>query len=68
MLNHCYKNRDAGRYCQYGANRGPNLIEIEDDSTIKKVGITKLNGSNYRTWIAITRTIIEVKEAWDVIE
>ena len=68
MLNRCYKNRDAGRYCQYGANRGPNLIEMEDDSTIKKVGIAKLNGSNYRTWTAITRAVIEAKDAWDAIE
>ena len=41
---------------------------MEDDSTIKKVGITKLNGSNYRTWVAITRIVIKVKDTWDIIE
>ena len=35
---------------------------------IKKAGITKLNGSNYRTWAAITRAIIEAKDTWDTIE
>ena len=41
---------------------------MEDDSTIKKIGIAKLNGSNYRTWAAITRAVIEAKDAWDAIE
>jgi hypothetical protein len=41
---------------------------MEDDSTIKKVGITKLNGSNYRIWTAITRAVIEAKDTWDTIE
>ena len=41
---------------------------MEDDSTIKKVGIAKLNGSNYRTWAAITRTVIKAKDTWDTIE
>jgi hypothetical protein len=42
--------------------------EMEDDSTIRKAGIAKLNGSNYRTWAAITRAVIEAKDAWDAIE
>ncbi|KAG4428796.1 hypothetical protein IFR05_015722 [Cadophora sp. M221] len=41
---------------------------MEDDSTIKKVGIAKLNSSNYRTWAAITKAVIEAKDAWDAIE
>ena len=41
---------------------------MEDDSTIKKVGIVKLNGLNYRTWVIITRTVIGVKDIWDIIE
>ena len=41
---------------------------MEDDSAIKKAGIAKLNGSNYRTWAAITRAVIEAKDAWDAIE
>jgi hypothetical protein len=41
---------------------------MEDDSTIRKAGIAKLNGSNYRTWAAITRAVIEAKDAWDAIE
>jgi hypothetical protein len=44
------------------------FAKMEDDSTIKKVGIAKLNGSNYRTWAAITRAVIEAKDAWDAIE
>ncbi len=27
-----------------------------------------MNGSNYRTWAAITRAVIEAKDAWDAIE
>ena len=42
--------------------------KIEDDSTIKKIRIAKLNGSNYRTWAAIPRAVIEAKDAWDAIE
>jgi hypothetical protein len=41
---------------------------MEDDSTIRKAGIAKLNGSNYRTWAAITRAVIKAKDAWDAIE
>ena len=41
---------------------------MEDDSAIKKAGIAKLNGSNYRTWAAIARAVIEAKDAWDAIE
>jgi hypothetical protein len=41
---------------------------MEDDLTIKKVGIAKLNSSNYRTWAVITRAVIEVKDTWDAIE
>ena len=41
---------------------------MEDDSTIRKVGIAKLNSSNYRTWAALTRAVIEAKDAWDAIE
>ncbi len=41
---------------------------MEDNSVIKKVRIAKLNGSNYRTWAAITRAIIKVKDAWDAIK
>ena len=40
---------------------------MEDDSAIKKVGIAKLNGTNYRTWAAITRAVIKAKDAWDSI-
>jgi hypothetical protein len=68
VLNCYYKNRDASRYYQYKANKGPNLIKMEDDSIIKKVGIVKLNGLNYRTWVTITRVVIEIKDAWDAIE
>jgi hypothetical protein len=42
--------------------------EMEDDSTIRKAGIAKLNGSNYRTWAVITRAVIKAKDAWDAIE
>ena len=35
---------------------------------IKKIRITKLNGSNYRTWAVITRAVIKAKDAWDTIE
>ena len=41
---------------------------MENDSTIKKVGIAKLNGLNYRIWIVITRIVIEVKDTWDTIK
>ena len=41
---------------------------MEDDSAIKKVGISKLNGSNYRTWAAIVKAVIEAKDAWEAIE
>ena len=41
---------------------------MEDDSAIKKAGTAKMNGSNYRTWAAITRTVIEAKDAWEAIE
>ena len=41
---------------------------MEDDSTIKRAGIAKLNSTNYRTWAAITRAVIEAKDAWDTIE
>jgi hypothetical protein len=41
---------------------------MEDDSAIKKVAIAKLNGSNYRTWAAIIRAVIEAKDTWDAIE
>ena len=41
---------------------------MEDDSTIKKIGIIKLNGSNYRIWIMIIRVMIEVKDMWDTIK
>ena len=41
---------------------------MEDDSTIRKAEIAKLNGSNYRTWAAITRAVIKAKDAWDAIE
>lgn len=40
---------------------------MEDDFIIK-AGIAKLNGSNYRTWAAITRAVIEAKDAWETIE
>ena len=42
--------------------------KMEDDSTIKRVGIAKLNGSNYRTWAAIAKAVIEAKDAWEAIE
>lgn len=41
---------------------------MEDDSTIKRVGIAKLNGTNYRTWAAIAKAVIEAKDAWEAIE
>jgi len=42
---------------------------MEDDSAIRKAGITKLNGSsNYRTWAAIIQAVIEAKDAWEAIE
>ncbi|KAG4435079.1 hypothetical protein IFR05_009438 [Cadophora sp. M221] len=41
---------------------------MEDDLAIKKARIAKLNGSNYRTWAAIARAVIEAKDAWDAIE
>jgi len=41
---------------------------MEDDTAIKKVGIAKLNSSNYRTWATITKAVIEAKDAWDAIE
>jgi hypothetical protein len=44
------------------------IYEMEDDSTIKRVGIAKLNSSNYRTWSALTKAVIEAKDVWDVIE
>jgi hypothetical protein len=44
------------------------FTKMEDDSTIKKVGITKLNGLNYRTWAVITRAVIKAKDTWDAIE
>jgi hypothetical protein len=44
------------------------FAKMEDDLTIKKVGIVKLNGLNYRTWAVITRAVIKVKDTWDDIE
>ena len=41
---------------------------MEDDSIIKKVGIAKLNGSNYWTWVAIIKAVMEVKDMWDAIK
>ena len=41
---------------------------MEDDSAIKRIGIAKLNGSNYRTWAAIVQAVIEAKDAWEAIE
>ena len=41
---------------------------MEDDSAIKKAGIAKLNGSNYWTWAAIAKAVIEAKDAWKAIE
>ncbi len=41
---------------------------MEDDSTIKRVRIAKLNSSNYRTWAIITRAIIKVKDTWNAIK
>jgi hypothetical protein len=35
---------------------------MEDDSVIKKAGITKLNGLNYRTWAVIIKAVIEAKD------
>ena len=41
---------------------------MEDDSAIRKAGITKLNGSsNYRTQAAIIQAVIEAKDAWEAI-
>jgi len=41
---------------------------MEDDSAIKRAGIAKLNGTNYRTWAAIVQAVIEAKDAWEAIE
>ncbi len=41
---------------------------MEDNSAIKKAGITKLNGLNYRTWAAIIKAIIKAKDAWEAIK
>lgn len=41
---------------------------MEDDSAIKKVGIAKLNGVNYRPWAAIAKAVIEAKDAWEAVE
>ena len=41
---------------------------MEDDSVIRKAGITKLNSSNYRTWAVIIQAVIEAKDAWEAIE
>ncbi len=41
---------------------------MEDDFAIKKAGITKLNGLNYRTWAIIIKAVIEAKDAWEAIE
>jgi hypothetical protein len=38
------------------------ILKMEDDLIIKKIGIIKLNSSNYRTWVAITRAVIEAKD------
>ena len=41
---------------------------MEDDSAIKRAGIAKLNGANYRTWAAIVKAVIEAKNAWEAVE
>ena len=40
---------------------------MEDDS-IKRIGIAKLNGTNYRTWAAIVQAVIEAKDVWEAVE
>ena len=41
---------------------------MEDDSAIRKAGIAKLNGLNYRTWAPIVKAVIEAKDAWGAVE
>jgi hypothetical protein len=38
-------------------------VSIEDESSMRKVGIAKLNGTNYRPWAVIVKALIEAKEA-----
>ena len=41
---------------------------MEDNSVIKKIGIAKLNGLNYRSQATLTRAIIEAKNTQGTIE